>query len=484
MHFSKSKYILPLIIFIFLSSSAFALVDGDYTYTESGGYATITDYTGAGGAISIPATLGFSAYPTVAIGDNAFSGKSTVTGVTIPSSVTSIGFNAFRHSGLTSISIGTGVTSIGGVAFFECFSLTSVIIPASVASIGDSAFSHCIVLSGITVDAGNLAYSSQDGVLYNITKKTLIQYPGGKSGPFTIPGSVVIIEDTSFRYCSGLTSVTIPGTVTIIGNMAFGGCTGLTSVNIPGSVTSLEDNAFYDCSNLTGAYFYGNAPTIGSQVFDYCASGFTVYYLAEATGFTNPWYSYPTADFAIYYEDRDGDGYGNQSVTTFGTTVPAGYASVSGDCNDNDSAIHATVIYYPDADGDGYRNADNASAFCSLTPPAGYLENTSSVDADDTDPFYTDFLPTCGVKIIPKTLGWLVGDKAKTRSLLVIGKRGTDFGDNPVIKWESDAIDDVNTSVFFKRFMFMKAKFNGEPLEKKEYRVLVGDCEGKISWAR
>ncbi len=98
--------------------------------------------------------------------------------------------------------------------------------------------------------------------------------------------------------------------------------------------------------------------------------------------------------------------------------------------------------------------------------------------------FILTFLPTCEVKIIPKTLGWLIGDKEKTRFLLVIGKRGTEFGENPVIKWESDAIDVVSTRVFFKRFMFMRVKFNGEPLEKQEYRVLVGDCEGRIRWAR
>lgn len=169
--------------------------------------------------------------------------------------------------------------------------------------------------------------------------------------------------------------------------------------------------------------------------------------------------------------DNDNDTYGH-------------YCAAGPDCNDNDSAIHATVTYYPDADGDGYGIADNTTEFCSLTPPAGYADNSSGFDVDDTDPFYTDFLPTCEVKIIPKTLGWLVGDKEKTRSLLVIGKRGTEFGDNPAIKWESDAIEVVRTRVFFKRFLFIRAKFNGEPLDPQEYRVLVGDCEGSITWAK
>ena len=84
---------LTLIGLMFFPSSAFAAQDGDYTYTESGGNATITAYTGTGGAISIPATLG--GYPTIAIGDIAFSNKTTLTSVTIPSSVTSIGQGVF-----------------------------------------------------------------------------------------------------------------------------------------------------------------------------------------------------------------------------------------------------------------------------------------------------------------------------------------------------------------------------------------------------
>ncbi len=168
--------------------------------------------------------------------------------------------------------------------------------------------------------------------------------------------------------------------------------------------------------------------------------------------------------------DKDGDGYG------------VGGFCLGADCNDNDTTIHAMVNYYRDADGDGYGNADNASEVCSLTPPAGFVVN--STDVDDNDPFYTDISPTCAVKIIPRIIGWLVGDRERSRLLLVIGARGTEFGDNPAIRWESDAITVQNMRVFFKRFMFMSAKFDGEPLDKQYYRVLIGDCEGKIKWAR
>ena len=71
--------------------------------------------------------------------------------VTIPASVTSIGFNAFiRCSSLTSITIPEGVTTIGQSAFQECAGLRSITIPASVTSISSSAFQHCTWLTSVT----------------------------------------------------------------------------------------------------------------------------------------------------------------------------------------------------------------------------------------------------------------------------------------------------------------------------------------------
>jgi len=66
---------------------------GDFDYTISNSCATITGYTGAGGVVNIPDTLG--GYSVTSIGAYAFSWCSGLTGVTIPDSVTSIGENAF-----------------------------------------------------------------------------------------------------------------------------------------------------------------------------------------------------------------------------------------------------------------------------------------------------------------------------------------------------------------------------------------------------
>ena len=78
---------------------------------------------------------------------------------------------------------------------------------------------------------------SESGIVFNKDKTSLIVYPAGKKGAYTIPGSVTEIVMGAFAYCTELTSITIPDSVTSIYSMAFESCTGLTEVTIPDSVT-------------------------------------------------------------------------------------------------------------------------------------------------------------------------------------------------------------------------------------------------------
>jgi uncharacterized protein YjdB len=236
------------------------------TLTSIGSFA----FTGCSGltSVTIPTSV-------TSIGSYAFQNCSGLTSVTIPNSVTSIGSYAFQYcSGLTSVTIPNSVTSIGLSAFQYCNGLTSVTIPDSVTSIGDSAFSGCSGLTTINVDSGNTNYSSQNGVLFNSDKTTLVTYPRGKSGSYTIPNSVISIGSEAFYYCRGLTSVTIPNSVTSIGDRAFQNCSGLTSVTIPDSVTTIGDAAFSGCSSLISVTIGNSVTSIGSYAFQNC-SGLT-----------------------------------------------------------------------------------------------------------------------------------------------------------------------------------------------------------------
>ena len=199
-------------------------------------------------SITIPSGL-------TSIGEQAFGNCTGLTSITIPSGFISIGDYAFWNcTGLTSITIQNGVTSIGTGAFWNCTGLKSITIPSSVTSIGVNVFYGCSGLTDITVDSSNPSFCSESGVLFNKDKTTLIYYPLGKTGSYTIPDGVTAIGDYAFYYCSGLTSVTIPSSVTSIGESAFRHCTGLTSITIPNSVTSIVNLAFWDCDSLTIVY--------------------------------------------------------------------------------------------------------------------------------------------------------------------------------------------------------------------------------------
>ena len=162
------------------------------------------------------------------------------------------------------------VTSIGESAFANCKSLTSISIPNSITSIGDCAF-YFSSLTSIEVNANNQNYASIDGVLYNKDVTTLICCPGGKTS-ITIPNSVTSIGSSAFSSCKALTSITIPNSVTSIGDYAFYYCSSLTSITIPDSVTSIEHFAFSFCKSLTSIIISNSVTSIENFAFDQCKS--------------------------------------------------------------------------------------------------------------------------------------------------------------------------------------------------------------------
>ncbi len=167
------------------------------------------------------------------------------------------------------------VTSIEREAFWGCYNLTSVVIPNTITSIGENAFRDC-GLTDINVESGNTKYSSENGVLFNFDKTTLVCYPSNKTGAYTIPESVTSIGKNAFCECSGLTSITIPNSVKNIEDWAFYRCSGLTSVTIPNSVERIEYGVFKECSKLSSISISESVSYIAECVFAGCGSLTTV----------------------------------------------------------------------------------------------------------------------------------------------------------------------------------------------------------------
>ncbi len=157
-------------------------------------------------------------------------------------------------SSLKSVTV-TGGNILYG-AFYNCSGLTSVTIGNSVTSIGNSAFYGCNNLRDIYIT--DIAAWCNISGLYNLmeygasNKKLYINNELATS--ITIPDGVTAIPSSAFRGFTGLTIVSIGNSVTSIGGSAFEDCTGLTSITIPASVTSIGSSAFSGCYRLVEVY--------------------------------------------------------------------------------------------------------------------------------------------------------------------------------------------------------------------------------------
>lgn len=244
--------------------------------------------------------------PTIkSIGDFAFTNCYNLKGaLEIPASVTdTIGRQAFAYcSQLTSLKL-SGVKFIGSSAFHGCSGLSgTVIIPDSVLSIQLWAFAYCdhlqtvqlsstvseIVSSAFyncsatfTIDASNQSFSTLNGVLFNADQSTILQYPIGKIGSYTLPQTVTTIAKGSFTNCTGLTSIVMPDGTSMIEDYAFSGCINLSGVvKIATGVFSIGMNVFENCSNITSIELPSGLAGIGDRTFYNCTSLHDIYMTA------------------------------------------------------------------------------------------------------------------------------------------------------------------------------------------------------------
>lgn len=157
-------------------------------------------------------------------------------------------------------------TKIEADAFRNCSSLHTIEVPTLVESIETSA--GCTALAEINVQAGNSHYCSKDGVLLSGDGKSILWFPMGKEGEYTLPSTVTTVGDYAFRNCRIETFHFADG-LTSIGKYAFYNSS-VKEVSLPSTVKQIPTGLFQKCADLTTVHLGKSTEMLGDYVFDGC----------------------------------------------------------------------------------------------------------------------------------------------------------------------------------------------------------------------
>ena len=379
--------------------------------------------TALSGTLNLPASL-------ISIGEAAFA-TTKITAVTIPASVTSIEKYAFSGcSQLSSLTFADGsqletikdevfnntaiegvltlpasLTSIGWAAF-GATKITAVNFPVSVTTIGQQAFAGCSNLATLNfADGSQLETIGIEAFERTALSGNLDNLPASLKSigvkafselaitAVTIPASVTTIENEAFLLCNGLATLTfadnsqlktignsafkgtaisgelnnLPASLESIGNAAFNGLT-ITGVVIPASVTAIGDYAFSGCSSLAALSFADGSQlkTIGKEAFkgtaisgklDYLPAslesiGYGVFSELAITSVTFPESLKSIGEYAFSGTSLSGDLTIPASVTTIGelpfggTQISNVYMSTENLTNISIKAFYSNIVIF------------------------------------------------------------------------------------------------------------------------------------------
>lgn len=175
------------------------------------------------------------------------------------------------------------VTGIGENAFSGCSNLTSITIPKTVTSIGQDAFSGCTHLVTVNITDltawCNITFAGPSSLYYKYhtdTNSNPLKYAkqfflnGEEIVNLVIPDDISFIESDAFLGCKSLTSVTIPINVTKINDRAFRGCSNLSYLKISDGVENIGKYAFSNCTKLKQIDMGKNVSSVDCAAFENC----------------------------------------------------------------------------------------------------------------------------------------------------------------------------------------------------------------------
>ena len=200
---------------------------------------------------------------------------------------------------LKSINVSDSVTTLEGDAIYYCPALKTLNLGRNVTNLGSTVpenpaayvANDCENLTNINVNKANKVFASVGGVVYDKSKKTLLNCPKNKSkvtisaratkiayGAFSgnhaltsvyIPNNVKELSSYCFSSCSALKTVIFTNGIKNIPVEAFRECTSLTSVSIPKGVVTIDSEAFFSCSSLKSVNIPDSVKQIWGNAFKY-----------------------------------------------------------------------------------------------------------------------------------------------------------------------------------------------------------------------
>lgn len=180
-------------------------------------------------------------------------------------------FNGAALSG--DVVIPDDVTAIPSHAFqFDCSGVTSLSLPAGLTSIADGAFDGMTGLQTILLANGNTNFVVNDNVLYNQEISKILCFPKLRAGDYLMPSTITQMVNTQFHNCVNLTGITLSANLKTLPDYAFEGCNQLQFADIPSSLETIGAHAFEGLSNFAQVTIEAGSKlkTINESAFQNC----------------------------------------------------------------------------------------------------------------------------------------------------------------------------------------------------------------------
>ena len=310
------------------------VTDDGIRYTALQGSVRIEGYVGSSPNLVVPSQI--AGQPVASFATNALNGNRIVARIALPATIQSVSGSAFVNApNLVSIDVdpaNPSFASVDGVLFDkmrrqlisfpggrvgEYFvpegverivhpamanlgGLRKVRLPRSLSSFDAATFQSGSLIE-IDIDSGNPMYTAIGGVLFSRNLKSLLAFPTGRPGPYSVPAGVVEIFPGAFYGARGLTELMLPVGVTTIGSQGIRGCTVLEQISLPStltviggvalaenrqlrrlilpdSVASIAPDAFRSCLTLEVVYLPASVRSVPDSMFSGCPSLKSVFF--------------------------------------------------------------------------------------------------------------------------------------------------------------------------------------------------------------